>query len=122
MITNRRLFFPLFKLSKLRKQKGRAWQKLVDRVNALPVNNPEVIAFRLTVDRIRRAQGHDVRTCRDSFCAGCISQIVAGFEGDERDLLALYHRNLAEVNFTLRSMRKRAVEREARPLAARRVA
>jgi hypothetical protein len=122
MITNRKLFFPLFGMLKLRKQRGSEWRRLVDRVNALPVDAPEVIAFRLTIDRVRRAQGEDLRACHDPFCANCVSQVVAGFEGDEKDLLALYHRNLAEVNFTIRTMRRRAVKHEVRPAALRRVA
>jgi hypothetical protein len=122
MVTNRKLFFPLFGLLELSRQHGTEWRSLVDRVNALPVDDPEVIAFRLTIDRIRRGQGNAPHGCRDPFCASCVSQIVAGFEGDEKDLIAFYHRNLAEVNFTMRSMRKRAVRRETRTAALRRVA
>lgn len=110
--TKRKSFFPRFGLLTLRGQAGLEWRGLVDRVNTLPVDDPEVLAFRLTIDRVRRTQGGEPHHCRDPFCTACLAQVVAGFDGDERDLMALYQSNLAEVNFALRSMRKRALARQ----------
>jgi hypothetical protein len=105
------LFFPLFSFLRMRKQKGERWAKIVETVNELPLNDPRVIAFRLTVDRVRRMQNKMDTTCRDRFCATCISDLIAGFPGTEQDLISFYNQNLDEVNFEVRAMRSRAAAR-----------
>jgi hypothetical protein len=110
-IAIRPLFAPLFGLRRLRGRYGYRWSELVDRINDLPRTDPQVMAFRFTVDRIRRDLGAAPSTCSNRYCATCISEIVEQFEGSEDDLLKAYYSNLDEVKAELKAMRERAVRR-----------
>ena len=118
-LRKQRLFFPFFGLLKTRRQQGDRWAELIDSLDSMSHTDAPVIAFRLTLDRIRRAAGRERSSCRDQFCATCTAEIVALFEGTEDQLLAFYHENLAEVEATLRQMktRTRVFEEETRKIA-----
>ncbi|MBN1121113.1 MAG: hypothetical protein JXJ17_08545 [Anaerolineae bacterium] len=117
----RPLFAPLFGLRRLRGQYGYRWSELVDRVNDLPKTDPQVMAFRFTIDRIRRDLGFTLPTCTDRYCSTCISEIVEKYEGSEDDLLASYYANLDEVKTELQAMRERAARRRDVSITARRI-
>lgn len=105
----RSLFYPAFGLSRLRGQHGHRWADLVDWISQLPESDPQVMAFTLTMRRLRRSLRLDHAICRDPFCAICSAAVVAGFDGGEDALLALYQRNLDEIARTLAARRVRTV-------------
>jgi hypothetical protein len=122
-ILNKNLFAPLFSFLRLREQRGRRWAELVDHLNTLPRTAPEVIAFRLTVDRLRRAQGGKRHRCQAFVCASCASDILEYYEGTEEELLDFYYFNLSQVLDELQRMpRRRQPEIEEMPAAAVRAA
>jgi hypothetical protein len=98
-------FFPASSINLLRAQQGRRWAKLVDRVQSLPVSDPEVIAFSLTLRRLRRSNQLSDKVCKDTWCVHCASEILAHYQGSEVDLLQMYQQNLAEVKLRTASMR-----------------
>lgn len=104
-----RTLYPLFGLNSLRSQRGERWMALIDHVSSLPGTDPQVMALTLTTRRLRRMLHVEHSTCRDPFCAVCAAQVVASFDGNEQELLDLYHRNLDEVRMTLNTMRLREV-------------
>lgn len=106
-LRKQRLFFPFFGLLKTRRQQGERWAELVDSLDSMSHTDAPVIAFRLTLDRIRRAANRERSSCRDQFCATCVSEIVELYHGTEDQLIAFYHENLAEVEATLRQMKMR---------------
>lgn len=121
-IIKKHLFFPFLGFRRLKRQRGERWAALVEEVNALPLTDPRVIAFRLTIDRIRRALGQQQTSCGDRFCAMCISDILDDYDGTEDELLAYYQSCLDEVRFEIRALRARAryarQKAEAQRLAA----
>lgn len=113
-ITTRPLFAPLFGLRRLRGRYGYRWSELVDHVNDLPQTAPQVMAFRLTVDRIRRDLGFSLPTCSNRYCSTCISEVVEQYQGSEDDLLSFYYANLDEIKGTLADMRRKSIRIVAR--------
>jgi hypothetical protein len=105
MALNRRAFFPASSINLLRAQQGRRWAKLVDHVQTLPVSDPEVIAFSLTLRRLRRRSQLSDKVCRETWCVHCASEILAHYRGSEQELLQMYQQNLAEVKQRMASMR-----------------
>jgi hypothetical protein len=99
-------FFSFFGLQRLREQRGARWNDLVDRLNHLSVADPQVMAFSLTVRRLRRTL-HIEHACTDGLCARCAADVIAHYPGSEQDLLDLYHHNLHDMRLTLASMPQR---------------
>ena len=110
--SNRNTFYPVFGLAKLRSKKGQRWAELVDWLSTLAEGAPEVMAFTLTMRRLRHAHNLSHDLCRDPFCALCVASIVDSFEGGEESLLAAYHASLTEITHAIATMR-------VRPLAKR---
>lgn len=105
MALNQRAFFPASNINLLRAQQGRRWAKLVDRIQSLSVSDPEVIAFSLTLRRLRRSNQLSDKVCKETWCVHCASEILAHYQGSEADLLQIYQQNLAEVRHRTTSMR-----------------
>ena len=106
-------YYPAFGVARLRKQKGRRWAELVDTLRTLPQTDSRVMAFTLTIRRLRRSQDLSQNLCRDPFCAICASHVVDKFKGSEQELVKLYYTNLNEIEVTLRNMPMRQAERVA---------
>ena len=105
--STRHTFYPIFGLTRLRNKKGHRWAELVDWLSTLTEAAPEVMAFTLTMRRLRHTHNLSSDLCRDPFCALCAASILDSFNGDEEALLAAYHANLAEVNHAITTMRMR---------------
>lgn len=99
--------YPAFGVNKLRSQRGQNWADLVDTLSRLPKTDSRVMAFTLTIRRLRRTQDLSHSMCRDPFCAICAAGILAEFKGEEWELLQLYYRHLDEIESTLKTMRVR---------------
>jgi hypothetical protein len=99
--------YPFFARLVLREQRGKRWSQLVDTISELPATDTRVMAFSLTMRRLRAYRNAEHQHCRDTFCAVCASQVVANFDGSEQELMDFYRHNLDEVNMALKTMRRR---------------
>jgi len=81
------MMFPPQAISGLRDLRGKRWQKLVDRVSALPEMHPDKLAFMLMMVRLDGC----LKCASDSYralrgCDLCARQTVDRFKGTDRDL------------------------------------
>lgn len=108
MACKREALFPDFGVQRLRNLRGALWAELVERIAKLPETHPAVMAFTLTIRRIRRDLALDSHThCHVPGCAICAAQVALNFKGDDEDLLDLYSHNLNEIYSVLARMRMR---------------
>jgi hypothetical protein len=92
------MLFPPRVIPTLRGLRGREWQKLVDRVAALPEMHPDKLAFMLTmirVDGCLRCDADSYRAMRG--CELCARQMIRRFKGTEKDLLELFEQAQKDV-------------------------
>jgi hypothetical protein len=98
MYTDNALFFPAESIPALRNARGAEWRALVERVMALPPTHEETLALMLTMIRIDGCMGCETDSYRAMRgCSACAVQTLRRFKGDDRDLLDLYARALADV-------------------------
>jgi hypothetical protein len=98
MYANNELFFPHHVIPTLRKLRGAAWERLIDRVTSLPELHEETLALMLMMIRL----GGCVSCETDSFramrgCAACAAQTLRRYKGSDDDLLSEYDHALADV-------------------------
>src|SRR5574341_1066213 len=97
--------YPQFGIDQVRSQQGQGWTELIDWIKTLPISDPHVMAFTLTLRRLQRAAHLDGFLCRDDpLCAVCAAEVVASFDGSQQELLNLYQTHVDEVTSTLRKM------------------
>jgi hypothetical protein len=91
----------------LRNQIGLQWADLVEHVTRLPVSDPHVMAFSLTLRRIQRSFHHQrSNSSQDPLCKVCANEVASAFQGSEQELIDLYYHHLAEIRTTLKTMRQ----------------
>ncbi len=103
--------YPFYGVKQLATQHGRKWAELVNYIRTLDAADPHVMAFTLTVRRIRKANRLAASACTDPFCAVCAAEVLGHFQGTEEELLRLYYNNLGEIKMTLKHLTR--VERVA---------
>ena len=82
------MLFPPRVIPKLRDLRDKEWQKLVDRVSALPEMHPDKLAFMLMMVRIDGCLRCDVDSYRAMRgCELCARQTLRRFKGSDNDLL-----------------------------------
>jgi hypothetical protein len=85
------LLFPSRIIQALADQRGEEWRKLVEKVDSLPQNDQEHLAFVLLMTRV-----NNCNTCNsDSFramkgCTECALQNVRRFRGSDKELIKQY--------------------------------
>ena len=98
MYTDNALFFPVESIPALRSARGAEWRALVERVMALPPTHEETLALMLTMIRLNGCLGCETDSYRAMRgCSACAVQTLRRFKGDDRELLDLYARALADV-------------------------
>jgi hypothetical protein len=98
----------------LRNQIGLQWADLVEHITRLPVSDPHVMAFSLTLRRIQRSLQHQsITSSHNPQCKVCANEVVSAFQGSEQELIDLYYGHLAEIRATLKSMRHPRSKRAA---------
>jgi len=107
MALNTMALFPNFAVRWLRQKRGERWAELVDYIRTLDSIEPQAMALSLTVRQLKTGHKIAQNLCDDPRCAVCASQVIDSFQGSEDELLALYHRNLDDLKFTIGSMRIR---------------
>lgn len=87
------LLFPARVIEKLKDQRGKEWQKLVDEVQGKEATSLPQLAFVLMMARL-----DGCTTCNaDSFramrgCTQCALQNVRRFRGDDKELIKMYEK------------------------------
>ncbi len=110
MYPDSEILFPPRCIPQLRELRGAQWQILVDRIESLPHNHEEVLAFGLLLIKLGSCLTCDLDSYRASLgCCTCARRTISGFkEGDEK-LLERYQKMLTDVHGF--------VERDERPLS-----
>lgn len=98
MYATNELMFPPRVIPSLRDIRGPEWQRLVDRVTALPEEHPESLAFSLMMIRLDgclECETDSYRAMRG--CAMCAVQTLRRFKGSDRDLVSRYSDALMDI-------------------------
>ncbi len=101
------LLFPSRVISELGNLRGMEWQKLVERVDSLPPNHPEHLAFVLMMIRL----GGCVSCNADSFramrgCTQCARQTIRRYRGSDQDLITQFNEAQSEIERNLQKINK----------------
>jgi hypothetical protein len=107
-----RTLYPAFAARQIKEQGGPRWADIVARVGRVPVSDRRSMAFTLTLRRLHR-QGRINLAARRTFCAVCVAEALAGFDGGEAELVTTYHACLDEITETCRAMQARRLPRRA---------
>lgn len=102
MYTNNELLFPPQTVPMVRNSRGEIWQELVDRVNRLPQDHPENLAFSLTMIRLNGCifcETDSYRAMRG--CTPCTEQTLRRYKGSDRDILAYYKKAFEDIQLYL---------------------
>lgn len=99
------LLFPSRVISSLRNLRGDAWRDLVDRVDALPQDSVDHLAFVYMMVRL----GGCVSCNADSFramrgCTQCARQTIRRYRGSDQELIAQYQQARQEVETQLQKL------------------
>jgi hypothetical protein len=97
--------YPYFGVTSLRDQHGYKWAEIVDYVRGQNAADPHVMAFTLTLRRIRKQHNLSTSLCKDPFCAVCASDVLKHYPGSEEELIHLYFKNLHEMQHTVKMLR-----------------
>lgn len=92
------ILFPHRVIPQLSGLRGAAWEKLVAKVRDKEPDSPESVAFVLMMARVDGCLACNA----DSFramkgCTACAQDAIRRFRGDDKELLSLYDKALAEV-------------------------
>ncbi len=92
------LLFPSRVIGELRNLRGSEWRELVDRVNALPPNHIDHLAFILMMIHL----GGCISCNADSFramrgCTHCARQTIRRFRGSDRELIDEFNQARKEI-------------------------
>ena len=92
------MMFPPRVIPKLKDLRGKGWQKLVDRVSALPETHPDKLAFMLMMIRLDgclRCDADSYRAMRG--CGLCAQQTLRRFKESDENLLKLFEEAKSDV-------------------------
>jgi hypothetical protein len=92
------LLFPSRVISSLRSLRGETWRELVDRVDALPEDSVDHLAFVYMMVRL----GGCISCNADSFramrgCSQCARQTIRRYRGTDQELIAQYEQARQDV-------------------------
>jgi hypothetical protein len=96
------LLFPSRVIKSLADQRGEDWRELIKRVDSLPEDSPEHLAFVLLMTRL-----NNCNTCNsDSFramrgCTQCTLQNVRRFRGSDKEFIKQYQIALRDFSKSL---------------------
>jgi hypothetical protein len=92
------MMFPPRAISKLRDLRGKEWQRLVDRVLALPEMHPDKLAFMLTMIRLDGCLSCDADSYRAMRgCELCARQTIRRFKGMDEELMEQFEQAQKDV-------------------------
>ncbi len=98
MYTDNELLFPRHVIPTLKRLRGPKWKELVERVETLPENHEETLAFMLMMIRIDGCMACETDSYRAMRgCTACAHQTLRRFKGSDEELLALYESALQDI-------------------------
>ena len=98
MYADNELLFPPRAIIHIKNARDTEWEGLVDRVNRLPEDHPEQLAFSLMMIRLDSCM-----TCEtDSYlamkgCVACAKQTLRRYKGSNRELRVEYEKALSDI-------------------------
>ena len=111
MYAKNEIFFPNYVIPLLREMRGEEWRQLIDRVECLPSDDPEVLAFVLMMIRVNgcmECETDSYRAMRG--CTSCALQTLRRFKGPDSELLQKYKAALKDVQDHLATLPTERVE------------
>lgn len=103
MYTDNALMFPRQVIPSLRGLRGPEWDRLVERVVALPECHEESLAFMLMMINLNGCLSCETDSYRAMRgCCACAQQTLRRYKGSDAELLALYDSALDEVRAFMR--------------------
>jgi hypothetical protein len=104
MYANNELLFPPSAVPQVRHVRGEIWRALVDRINLLPQEHPESLAFSLMMIRLNGCLGCETDSYRAMRgCIPCARQTLRRYKGSDDDLMQRYEAALTDVYTYLQS-------------------
>lgn len=98
MYADNDILFPHPVIISLKGLRGERWDKLVERVAALPENHEETLAFMLMMVRLNGCMGCETDSYRAmKGCAACSHQTLRRFKGEDEELFEMYEAALKDV-------------------------
>ena len=91
MYAENELLFPANIIPRLHRNRGAAWQSLVEQVSDLPEDHPESLAFSLMMIKLNgclNCETDSYRAMRG--CTACTQQTLRRFKGSDDELLQAY--------------------------------
>ena len=109
------MLFPLRAVPALADLRGAPWKRLVDKIAALPEDEPEALAFGLMIVRLSgclTCQADSFRALRG--CTACARQAAMRYRGSDQDILKLYEKAQKDIQAYLAGDRevKEMLEKE----------
>jgi len=98
MYADNEMLFPNYVIPMLRDMRGPEWRDLIDRVEEVPDNHPEKLAFVLMMIRVNgcmECETDSYRAMRG--CAICATQTLRRYKGPDSELLDAYRAALVDV-------------------------
>src|SRR3990172_7765944 len=91
MYSDNQILFPPHAIPRLARSRGESWRELVDRVNSLPPDDPECLAFSLMMIRLDGCLSCETDSYRAMRgCTACALQTLHRFKGSDQDLIQRY--------------------------------
>ena len=98
MYAENELLFPPYVIPHLVRARGEDWRALIERVTALPPDDPQVLALSLLMIRLDGCLSCETDSYRAMRgCAACALQTLHRFKGTDQDLLQRYQKALQDV-------------------------
>jgi len=113
MFADNQILFPPHVIPRLSRSRGERWRALVDRVMALPADDPEALAFSLLMIRLDGCLGCEMDSYRAMRgCTACALQTLHRFKGTDQELLQRFQRAVSDVRAYLAETQTGAPEAE----------
>ena len=104
MYAENEILFPPHVIPRLARARGELWRALVERVNDLPPDHEETLAFSLLMIRLDGCLSCETDSYRAMRgCAACALQTLHRFKGTDQDLLQRYQKAVQDVQAYLAS-------------------
>ena len=88
MYPSSEILFPHRCVSALRQMRGSEWQKLVDRIAALPDTHEESLSFALMMVKLTGCLNCDLDSYKASLgCCTCAKRAINAFKGSDKQLV-----------------------------------
>lgn len=104
MYPDSEILFPSRCIQQLRNLRGPAWAELIDHIASLEDGHEDVLGFSLMMINLGSCLTCDLDSYRASLgCCTCASRSIAGFKGQDAELIRMFEQAREEVRAYLNS-------------------